>query len=369
MSWVRRAGALFSLALAAFSLEAQIIVRSPNPETSLKERWEWACTVGSKSIETKEYWVGYSIKRLMDEDSYLSGGNMFSGELRGRRNLYAILENSDADSSKIPVSRQSHGKHRIFKKLKDVAILFRVSGDEPGGESVQKILTTNMELSVDLKNIPLLWLGSAEDEQSVQHLKSLFARLTTTKLKENLVQTVGIHQQSNAVFPFLANLLKSDESDDIRALAAFWIGEQNQQEGLGLLMESAQKDRSLKVREQAVFAISLMDSDESVESLISLAQKPGDTKVRSKAAFWLGNKASQKVVTVLENIVADDIETDVQRQALFALARNQDREGVDRLIRIAKTHPNPHIRKQAVQCLGQSEDSRALDALIEIVRK
>jgi hypothetical protein len=369
MSWVRRAGVLFSLALAALSLEAQTIIRCPNPEASLKERWDWAGSVAPKKLESKDYWVGYSIIRLMDEDSYISGGNMFSGGLRTRRSLYAMLENSDADSLKRSTSHESHGKYRIFKKLKDVAFLFRVSGDELGGESIQKILTTNMELSVDLKNSPLLWLGSAEDEQSVQHLKSLFSRLTTTKLKENLVQTVGIHQQSNAVFPFLVKLIKSDESDEIRAQAAFWIGEQNQQEGLGLLVETAQKDRSLKVREQAVFAISLMDSDESVESLISLARKPGDTKVRSKAAFWLGNKASQKVVAVLENIVADDIETDVQRQALFALARNQDREGVDRLIKIAKTHPNPHIRKQAVQCLGQSEDSRALEALIEIVRK
>lgn len=253
--------------------------------------------------------------------------------------------------------------------MKDVALLFFVSRNSSSTHVIQKINECTMELTFNLKDKPLFWLGTYGDDESIRRLKEVFGEATTVDLKKDLVEAIGIHQHSRDAFPFLSNLLTGQESDDVRAKAAFWMGEQDNPEGLKVLIEVAEKDRSLKVREEAVFAISRLDSDEATDALISLARKADNPKVRGKAAFWLGQKASRKVVATLENIIADDEETGVQKQALFALSQIKDTEGVERLINVATSHPNPRIRKQAIQILGQSDDPKALEALIEIVRK
>lgn len=359
---------LSALMFVACGLKAQEVIRCPDQSLSLGERWKWASRDGARLVGGKEFWVGYYIKRLMDEDSYLNSGNFYSGSMDSQRSIYDIIS---GDTSRQTSENRTWGGARrgtIVKVLKEVAILLRVSGRLGDEGSLKKLDVSNMELYVDLRNKPLLWLGGAEDDQSVSLLKDLHDRQSPTELKKDLVLAIGIHQNSRGAFPFLVGVLKSEQADNIRAQACFWLGQQNRSESLSVLMDAAQDDHSAKVKEQAVFAISQLSSDESTEGLISLARKPRDAKVRAMAAFWLGQKASQKAVATLESIIADDEETDVQRQALYALAQIRASEGVDRLIRIAKTHPNPRIRKQAIQCLGQSDDPRALDALIAIVR-
>jgi len=356
---------LSTVMILACGLNAQEVVKCPDQNLPLVERWKWASRDGARQAGGKEFWVGYCIKRLMSENSYLNSGNLHSGSIDARRTIYDIIA---GDTTRHSVVNRSWGRGSIVKVLKEVAILFRISGNLSDDGSLKKLNVSNMDLYVDLRNKTLLWLGGADDEQSVGLLKELYDRQSSTELKKDLLTAVGIHQNSKEAFPFLVRVLKSEEADNIRAQAAFWLGEQNRSESLAVLMETAQEDRSAKVKEQAVFAMSQLSSDESIDALISLARKARDTKVRAKAAFWLGQRASQKAVSTLESIIADDEETDVQRQALYALAQIHTTDGIDRLIRIAKTHQNPRIRKQAIQCLGQSEDPRALDALIAIVR-
>jgi hypothetical protein len=365
----RRLMLLMMLAIVLVcGLNAQEVVRCPQQNLSLSERWKWASGDGARLIKGKEVWVGYSIKRLMNEDSFMSSGNFYSGAREMRRSLHDVISGDTSGQTGGGMAWGRSEKNNIFKVRKDVAILFGFSGEADADGSLRKIEISNIELSVDLKNKLLLWLGEAEDEQSVNLLTGLFDRLTSTELKKNFVMAIGIHQNSRGVYPFLVGVLKGEQVDDIRSQAAFWLGQLDLPESLPLLAEVAQDDRSARVKEQSVFAISQLSSDESTEALINLARKARDTKVRAKAAFWLGQKASPKAVAILESIISDDETTEVQRQALYALAQIHTSEGVDRLIRIAKTHANPRIRKQAIQCLGQSDDPRALEALIAIVR-
>jgi hypothetical protein len=360
---------LLAFVVLACGLTAQEVVRCPTQSLSLSECWRWASRDGSRLIGGRECWVGYSVKRLMYQDSYVNSGSISSGNGERRRDLYEVIYGDTSGRRENSRNWGGTEKNRIFKVLKDVAILMRISGNFDAEGSTKKLELSNMELHVDLRNTPLLWLGEADDNQSVGLLKELFDRQPSIQMQKDLVTAIGIHQNSTNGLPFLTTVLKSEQDDNLSSQAAFWIGEQNRAESLPILMAAAKGDRSAKVKEQCVFAISRLSSDESTDALIELAREAKDTKVRGKAAFWLGRKASQKAVATLESIIADDDETDVQRQALFALAQIHSSEGVERLIQIAKTHPHPRIRKQAIQCLGQSDDPRALEALIAIVRK
>ncbi len=305
----------------------------------------------------------------MEDDSYILSGNVVSGTNGTRTSLYEILGLSKPPGAS---TRDESGRNEgtnVFKRMKDVALLFLCSGDRAGAPNVVGVRMCTMELSVDLKKSPVFWLGTADDDQSVHLLQDVYKNISEHGVKKRVVEAVGIHQRSEEAYPFLRGVLNSREPDDVRAQAAFWVSQQHNPGALSLLMDIAQHDPSPKVREQAVFAVSQTGGDASIDALITLVRKSDNTKVRAKAAFWLGQKASQKAVSTLEEVIAGDDGTEVQRQALYGLAQSKSREGIERIIRIAETHPNPGIRRQAIQILGQSDDPKALDALIDIARK
>ncbi|HTP13384.1 MAG TPA: HEAT repeat domain-containing protein [Bacteroidota bacterium] len=350
------------------ALSAQEAHRYSGPDTLLARRWTWAVEEGART-GADSFWIGYSIRRLMDDDSYIVSGSVVSGTKGTRTSLYEILGlHTPTGTGDRDGSRMNEGTN-VFKRMKDVALLFLLSGTRSGEPNIIGVKLCNMELSVDLKKHPVLWLGATDDDQSVRHLTNLYKSIREDSEKRRLVEAVGIHQRSAEVYPFLSDVLKSRDADDVRAQAAFWVSQQHNPDALSFLMDIAQHDPSAKVREQAVFAVSQTDGDASTDALITLVRKGDNAKVRGKAAFWLGQKASQKAVSTLEDIVSSDEETEVQRQALYGLAQIKSREGIDRLIKIAENHPNPRIRRQAIQILGQSDDPKALDALIDIARK
>ncbi len=354
--------------VAAGQLSAQEVHRYPGTDTVLANRWGWA-VAEARRTGAGEFWVGYSVRRLMDEDSYIVSDHVTHGTAGENASLYDLLQIPKPPGLGRTNGYRSKEGADIFKRMKDIALLFRYSSAASGDPSVQEERICDMELLIDLRKIPVFWIGMADDDQSVERLAALFKTVSSNSIKKHLVEAVGIHQRSDKVYPFLSALLKSKEPDDVRANGAFWVSQQRNPAALPLLMDVAQQDPSVNVREQAVFAVSQIDGDASTDALITLVRKADNTTVRARAAFWLGQKASQKAVATLEDVVAGDDESDVQRQALFALSQMKDKEGVDRLIRIAETHPNPRIRKQAIQILGQSDDPKALEALIEIAKK
>jgi len=357
------------LCLAWLPLGEQPVTKYEGNDTTLNGRWEWGWSQARHSKRDKECWIGYSIRRLMDEDSYIMSGNVLSGTLETTKSLYFRIAGDTSDDRTRAKALRSQGEPKIFKRMKDIALFFSVSQDSGTDFEIRKVDECTMDLSFNFRGKPLYWLGRFGDDESVSLLKTLFHESATARQKKEIVGVIGLHQRSGLVYPFLNAVLESSEPDDVRAMAVFWMGEQGNPECLRVLTDAAESDESLKVRQEAVFAISRLDSDESTDTLISLARTANDPKVRGKAAFWLGQKASRNVVATLEGIIADDEETEVQRQALFALAQIKDAEGVERLIHIAMSHPNPRIRKQAIQLLGQSEDPRAWEALIRIVKK
>jgi len=348
---------------------SQKVVLPPNQNLVLADRWRWAISEGAGAAGSTEFWIGYSIKRLMNEDSYINSGSVYFGGKHSRRSLYDILSGDPARATAEGERWKGGSRASIIKTVKEVAFLFKIAGDPSEKDALRKLDISDMDLAIDLKDKPLLWLGNADDDQSVGLLKGVYDRTSSNDVRKELVTAIGLHQNARESQDLLIRILQSDQQDDLRSQAAFWLSQQGQPGCLAVLLDAAQKDRSSKVKEQAVFAISQLPSDESTDALIDLARNAPSREVRGKAAFGLGQKASQKAVATLESIIADDEVTDVQRQALYALAQIKTDSGVDRLIKIAQSHKNPRIRKQAIQCLGQSEDPRALDALIAIVRK
>jgi len=365
---------IFSLAVG--TIKAQTVVRAPEGLNTLTERWAWAVGETGKLKRTGGVWIGYSIQRLMSENSWI--GSFYSFPEKNEPSLYELItgrriEFEDRDqhdlkeAARKALSRAE--KRKLERKiLKEVAFLFEFRGSPSDLETMRTIRTTNITLRVDLDGLPLLWLGTIPSGESVTHLRGLLGKVTSRRGSEKIVQAIGLHGNAPGVFEELVGILNGKAQASIREEAAFWLGQLDTMPALKLLAETARKDESKKVGEKAIFAISQMTMDEATETLIDLGRHGPSRNTRKKAVFWLGQRASRMVIDTLESFVYEDKDEEIQKQAVFALTQLPHDEGVTHLIRVAKTHPSPRIRKQAVFWLGECDDPRAFDAIVEIAR-
>jgi hypothetical protein len=261
------------------------------------------------------------------------------------------------------LDKQSRPEKKVWK---DIAILFQNS--RRAGSAMEKVRLSDLDSPVDLEGLPLIWVGEAGDEESLNWLERQYRETTMKKAKEPILAAVGLHQKPALVIPILASVLKSREPDSLRKNAAFWLSQQDDKKAYDILMRAADRDSSRQVREGCVFAISQLEMEESVDGLIGLAKTAVHEDVRHQAVFWLGQKASKKATSTLKKLAYEDGEMKVQEQAVFALSQLPDNEGVDALVRVVKTHPSAAIRKKAIFWLGETGDPRALDVLIEIIK-
>lgn len=362
--------------LAINTIEAQTVVRAPEGLNTLAERWAWAVGEAGRLKGTGGVWIGYSIKRLMSENSWI--GSFYSFPEKNEPSLYELItgqriEFEDRDqhdlkeAARKALSRAE--KRKLERKvLKEVAFLFEFRGSPSDLETLRTIRTTNITLRVDLDGLPLLWLGTIPAGESVTHLKSLLEKVSSRRGSEKIVQALGLHGNTPGVFEELAEILKGKSNYSVREEAAFWLGQLDTVTALRLLVGTIRNDESRKVAEKAIFAISQMTMGEATETLIDLGRNGPSREIRKKAVFWLGQHASRKVIDTLENFVYKDKDEEIQKQAVFALTQLPHNEGVTHLIRVAKTHPSPRIRKQAVFWLGECDDPRAFDAIVEIAK-
>jgi hypothetical protein len=351
------------------------VVRFPSAGRPLAARVEWALEEAAGRGYRTGFWEGYSIRRLMGERSSIGTLNCDAADeptleevVSGQKKEFPTLSAREtARREARRVLDGMDGKGKPEKKVwKDVAVLIRHSGTARG--PVSRIEMSSLDLPFDFEGLPLVWLGSAEDAESLAWLKTAFAGSATDVAKKQVLAAVGIHQSPGLVIPFLQAALAGGESDSLRKDAAFWIGQQDDPRACAVLLETARQDRSLEVRKSAVFAVSQVDLEASSDALIELARTADNREVRKEAVFWLSEKASKKALSAIEDLVYHDPETGVQEQALFVLSELHNGEGVSALIKVAKSHPNPHVRKKAIFWLGECGDRRAVEALVEIVK-
>lgn len=335
---------------------AQEVVQHPDTDAPLEQRWQWA-DPASRAACSQGCWIAYSIHRMMEEDSYIGS----YGDRRGST-LQSIVYGREVEP--LPARSDDEDESESERQvLKEVAFLFRY---EAG--SLQEIDVSNISLPVDLEGRSIVWLGLSDLGESVRFLRDRYAGTGDTELKEELVSAVGLHGADDLVVQFLTEVLESNEQEDVREEAVFWLAETEHESVLPLLDRTARGDTSEDVREEAVFGISRIETEEADELLIQMARGLDDRETREEAIFWLGQKASERAASSLQEIVENDPDVEIQKQAVFAISQLDDNAGVPHLINIVRTHRNARIRHEAIFWLGESGDERAVDELARIVR-
>jgi len=359
---------------AVFSALGQVLVH-PRLSDSLRVRFDWGIQEAEVRGFKKGFWVGYSIRRLMGERSFIGGCSSGRGWVSLEELVYGKRTASekritddqavrDAAKRALLAAEESRRPEKLV--LKEIGILLKFTASkklEP-----QRAVISNMTLSAGLEGLPLLWLGPADDADSLLLLQNFYDKASVEKAREALIQAVSIHRNAPLVVPFLERILNGREPESVKADAAVFLGEQNDGRALEVLRKTIRSHPLLEVRKNAVWGLNEMDLPAAADTLIDLALHSSEKAIRSEAVQGLADKASKEAAGALEKIAFDDKETEVQKEAVRAFSDLPAKDGLPYLIRIAKTHANPEIRKEAVYALGDIDDPRAVQTLIEIVK-
>lgn len=367
-----------SLSLFFMLSAAESVIHHPNFQEPLNTRWQWAL---QEAASQGDVWIGYNIRRMMYEDSHIGSFHhpprdediplqelLYGVEMQPEQSRLSGEEQlkEAAEKALAKIHNQDYPREKISKQ---VAILFRLNPASGSGSPIQDIKISNLNLAVDLKSLPLYWLGEAENAQSLILLQEIFEKENDKEVKEDMITAISIHDSPVEVFSFLKSVVNGDEEENIRESAVFWMGQQASKEALEFLIHTAENDRSRNIREEAVFAISQIEIPQTTGALVDLARNSRDQEIQKEAVFWLGQKASEQAESALTDFAYSHDDVEIQKSAVFALSQLSDNSGVPKLIEIAKNHPHPRIRKEAIFWLSQSDDPRAVDTLVDILQQ
>ena len=367
----------FTVSSLVFSQEP-VVYKIEAPEKILKKRrLQGFQTVQDQNIKGS-FWLGYSISKLMPENVYYFSWNGMTGMGHWRRSPSEPTLEDLLSGRMNPINSEQELKeytqeviNRMDQKKvphveKKIAVLFRYKSVSTRPEG---IYLCSLDFPFELDNRPMIWLGEAEDEESLNLLWSVYQNSQRISLKKDVINAVGMHKASESVIPLLESVLNKAQEPELREEAASELGDHNHLRAVKLLLRTAMQDQNLEVREEAASALEDIDLPESVDALITIARRSPDFSVKEEAVEALGDKASALIGEKLSRLASEETETvRLQKIALEALEDLDENQGLPYIIQIARHHSNPWVRKYAIEILGDSPDPRALEALIKILK-
>lgn len=327
------------------------IIRAPDPNAPLRERWTWALDQAN-SRSRRGFWIVYAFDRpVAQNEIYMSDSEGWStDELQGRTTpLRSVLGGGNAYAGGT------------------IAVMFHFES-AAGERAIDRIGYRTMTVGMPFGRDPVFWLGTARDAESVPWLQEVLARVETIPLRAEIVDAIGVHATSTIVLPALARVLADESADELRSEAVEGLEHHDVAESLRMAENAARQDASALVQREAAEAIGGIDVERAAAVLTDLALSAVDEGVRREAAEALEDQAQVRALPALQRVIFEAEDPAVQQEATESLAAFGV-ESMEPLRRVVWEHPVPGTQREAVETMGDIGSDRALDILSEILRR
>lgn len=312
-------------------------------------------------------WVGYSVAQISGDRTMCCGnyndGYGNCGTCRLEKENGFTTNNSGNSSGTSPQKGTIE-----LEGSRQLVVLFRLEGKQ-----LSRIRTASEDCTLDAGGLPFIWLTGVKAAESVTFLtdfvhQTSFEGHGEHEFGQGALSAIALHADASAESA-LESFVATDQPEQLRKHASFWLGAARGKAGEQLLQKMAKSDPSSEVRSQVAFALFVSHEPEAVDEIIHMAKEDDSAHVRGQALFWLAQKAGQKAMSAITGAIENDPDTEVKKKAVFALSQMPKDEGVPKLIEVAKTNHNPAVRKQAMFWLGQSNDPRALEFFEQVLSR
>ena len=336
------------------------VTKAP-PGGTIAQRWRWA----EENSGADSYWIGYLIGAdLTNRSKYYA--SEIPVRLQGNLTMSGHMSLGDGDLSNIIftgvplapiVGQHAPNSTAIFIQIQNNVL----------GRRIERVHVGTFSLPSYFGRLPLVWLDSAADAESIALIQSLMSRARNEEIRRDLIGVIGVHGDVNAAVPPLVAMLQSRESNEVRKEAAEWLGRKSDGRALSALSRAARTDRSHDVRREAIEGFQHMTVPGATDSLIAFTRSADTEDLRREAIESIGHRADDKALEFLTQFVRSNASSHLKRQAVEALADMEGGRGMNVVVDIAQRDGNAEVRKEAVESVARLEPtSRALDILREI---
>ena len=188
--------------------------------------------------------------------------------------------------------------------LRERAIFWLGNADDDRGRATLRVLASSDTLARDLREGAIFALGFLDQRGgNGPFLRSLYPRLDDRQLKDKVIQSVAQLDETADQRWLLDRVLDTTESIDLRKQALFWRGQRNSAPVSELIALYPRLD-SRELKDHYVFVLSQRRESDAVDKLIDLVRNDPDRQIRAKAAFWLGQSKDPRVAKFLEERIS-----------------------------------------------------------------
>lgn len=329
-----------SVLVFAFCARAEAPATAIQSGPTLDARWARALEGVATRSGDGLVWVGWSVRRpeeavIMSDAGVEVTPGRGGSPLRERAGL-------DMDSAR-----------------RRVALLFAF----PTGQGDEgRIVATRLRslwAPMKLGNAPLIWLGEAEDAESIALLERIFARVRSPDVGTEFGPMVAIHADTGVALPVLRRIVRGDLPEEVRAEAIAWIGYQvPDPEVTEVVAEVLGREPSYAILDEALGALVPAEIIRRglLDRLVDLLRDHPDPQARALVAEALEAYDHPVAVSALEAAARHDPAAVVRLEAVDALADSGEPGAEQALARIAIDAGDPDVRREAADNL--EDDSR-----------
>lgn len=296
-------------------------------------------------------WIGYQVSARRP----LAGmRNLRSGHWRKFRGM-------QTDTYQVPLGERDDG---IWLSVSgEKAVLYKYSRGAKGYR-LEEAMLFDVKEEISFSK-PMLWLGRADEQQSLTLLSSLFAA-ADDELREDLLPLIAVHHGEKPL-DMLERIALSKADEDIREDAVIWFGLAIEKDEFDRFDGLFSKLDLPNLREDSLHIYYSMSDDRAVSRLFEIAGNDSSSGVREQAIFWLG----QKVGKLLEREMGgsgDELSRD-EKSKIFALHQIDNARSRGMLMKVAREGKSAAIRKQALFWLCTDPSPEVLDLLRELIKQ
>jgi HEAT repeat protein len=236
-------------------------------------------------------------------------------------------------------------------EVPEIAFLFGFDSEGRGAGDVDWMMIRSADAPADLSGLPLYWLGTPSQEESLAQLTWLTTRTPLAEVQAELVAALTLHAPGSETHEAIAAAIAAAPDEEVRAEVADWLPNQGTPADVALLERLAMVDPSPEVRQEAASGLAEFTDPAAVAALLRLGRRASDPRVRSEAVQRLDESRSDEVVAVLTSMAFEDPVAAVRLDAIDVLAGMDTSPARAALRQVAADHPDGLVRQAAFQAL------------------
>ncbi len=208
---------------------------------------------------------------------------------------------SQVDSPRATAALDSILRTSNDPALQDKAIFALSQQDSPKARQALRDFALKPNVSDELRNNAIFWIGQGDDPDRMEFLKTLYAQLKSHSARDKILFSVSQIEGRESQRWLLSVAGDQTESIELRKQALFWVGQSDIP--VTELFDLYERMPSRDMKEQLIFVYSQRDEKAAVDKLFAIARTETDRELRKKAIFWLSQSDDPRVADFLASLL------------------------------------------------------------------